>query len=319
MIKCLHYKKNNKHEYERKVKIMINKFSRRGIRMIVSLVLGVICTVMPIKNSAIIYSNSSDTSTMTPGLPPVVEYTVTVTTPTTSTTTTSLTTTTRVATTMTTTQHVTTTVSKESSSLTHMKTTTTVEPVKSVPAETVIENVVETEPFICYKPSTQYVHMSTCRWYDNSCYEISDTSDIEARLCSECNPEIEIMNPIIETTTEVTSSSNISSITDTEFIMLANVVGGEYGSDWVSIYDKACVVACVMNRYYDGGWTGGRDNTIYNVITAPGQFYTYYANSYYNSNVTESCKAAVTYYFEHQSEFPHITSFYGDGTRNYFR
>ena len=45
-------------------------------------------------------------------------------------------------------------------------------------------------------------------------------------------------------------------VTYEEQIMLANVVAGEYGSDWVSIYDKALVVATVMNRYYDGGWQG---------------------------------------------------------------
>ena len=28
-------------------------------------------------------------------------------------------------------------------------------------------------------------------------------------------------------------------VTETDLIMLANVVGGEYGSDWVPIYDKA--------------------------------------------------------------------------------
>ena len=113
-------------------------------------------------------------------------------------------------------------------------------------------------------------------------------------------------------------------VTETDLIMLANVVGGEYGSDWVPIYDKACVVATIMNRYYDGGWQGYnydgslRENTIYNIITAPGQYNPYYANPYYNYNVTDSCIEAVYYYFEHQYEFPHITSFYGDGTYNYF-
>lgn len=113
-------------------------------------------------------------------------------------------------------------------------------------------------------------------------------------------------------------------VSETDLIMLANVVGGEYGSDWVPIYDKACVVATVMNRYYDGGWQGYnyngslRENTIYNIITAQGQYDPFYANPYYNWNVTDSCIEAVYYYFEHQYEFPHITSFYGDGTYNYF-
>ena len=113
-------------------------------------------------------------------------------------------------------------------------------------------------------------------------------------------------------------------VTKTDLIMLANVVGGEYGSDWVPIYDKACVVATIMNRYYDGGWQGCnydgslRENTIYNIITAPGQYDPYYANYTYNWNVTQSCIDAVDYYFNNQELFPHITSFYGDGTYNYF-
>lgn len=113
-------------------------------------------------------------------------------------------------------------------------------------------------------------------------------------------------------------------VTETDLIMLANVVGGEYGSDWVPVYDKACVVATIMNRYYDGGWQGYnydgslRENTIYNIITAPGQYDPYYANYTYNWNVTQSCIDAVNYYFNNQELFPHITSFYGDGTYNYF-
>ena len=113
-------------------------------------------------------------------------------------------------------------------------------------------------------------------------------------------------------------------VTETDLIMLANVVGGEYGSDWVPIYDKACIVATIMNRYYDGGWQGCdydgslRENTIYNIITAPGQYDPYYANYTYNWNVTQSCIDAVDYYFNNQELFPHITSFYGDGTYNYF-
>lgn len=127
---------------------------------------------------------------------------------------------------------------------------------------------------------------------------------------------IETEPPVEETCTNSTSS--LDYITEEERIMLCNVVAGEYGADWVSLYDKACVVACVMNRYYDGGWTSGADNTIYNVLTAPNQFDGFYANTSYNWNVTQSCIDAVEYYFQHQSEFPHYLSFYGDGTYNYF-
>lgn len=112
---------------------------------------------------------------------------------------------------------------------------------------------------------------------------------------------------------------SLNFISDTDRIMLCNVVAGEYGADWISIYDKACVVACVMNRYYDGGWQGNdRENSIENILTAPYQFDGYYANPSYNDNVTQGCIDAVEYYFTHQEDFPHYISFYGDGIRNYF-
>ena len=68
------------------------------------------------------------------------------------------------------------------------------------------------EEYIVYKPSTHYVHRSNCHWVDSSCYEITDTNDIEARKCSECNPDIEIINeykpPVTTTAAAATSSSN---------------------------------------------------------------------------------------------------------------
>ena len=139
-----------------------------------------------------------------------------------------------------------------------------------------------------------------------------ETTTIETTETNETEPPVEVE----ETCTNPTSS--LDYITEEERIMLCNVVAGEYGADWVPLYDKACVVACVMNRYYDGGWTSGAENTIYNVLSAPNQFDGFYANTTYNWNVTQSCIDAVEYYFQHQSDFPHYLSFYGDGTYNYF-
>lgn len=180
---------------------------------------------------------------------------------------------------------------------------------------------------IMYKPSTHYVHRSTCHWVDSSCYEISSTEGLESRKCSECNPDIDIVTEyVVETPTIPSGVVNTSEhaalnyVTEEERIYLVNTVATEYGCDWISQYDKALVVAVVMNRLADGGWQGsGRENTIYNIITAPGQFNPNYAVPYYRYNVTESCITAVDYYFENMDIFPHYTSFYGDGTRNYFR
>lgn len=43
-----------------------------------------------------------------------------------------------------------------------------------------------------YKPSTHYVHRATCHWVDDTCYEIETTDGLEVRLCTECNPDIEV-------------------------------------------------------------------------------------------------------------------------------
>lgn len=197
----------------------------------------------------------------------------------------------------------------------------------SVEEDIVVDETPCVAECIMYKPSTHYVHRSTCHWVDSSCYEITSTEGLESRKCSECNPDIDITTEyVVETPTIPSGVVNTSEhaalnyVTEEERIYLVNTVATEYGCDWISQYDKALVVAVVMNRLADGGWQGsGRDNTIYNIITAPGQFNPNYAVPYYRYNVTESCITAVDYYFENMDIFPHYTSFYGDGTRNYFR
>jgi len=107
-------------------------------------------------------------------------------------------------------------------------------------------------------------------------------------------------------------------ITEEERIFLCNTVGTEYGSDWVSLYDKALVVDTVMTRVDQGCWTNGLESNVYNVLTAPNQYNPWYAEGFYHDCVTQSCIDAVEYYFQHRDEFPHYTSFYGDGVENHF-
>lgn len=194
----------------------------------------------------------------------------------------------------------------------------TVEDDTPVEVDTYNDEPEYTAEYIGYKASTHYVHKNTCRWFDSTCYEITSTEGIETRKCTECNPDIEILTPYVAPEPQTSGGTALDYITESEYIYLCNTVGHEYGSDWVSLYDKACVVAVVMNRVNDGGWSGGRTNNIYNVITAPGQFNPSYATDYYHSCVTQSCKDAVDYYFANQSIFPHYTSFWGDGRTNHF-
>ena len=116
----------------------------------------------------------------------------------------------------------------------------------------------------------------------------------------------------VETTTG--TSNGTLPITQAEFYMLANLVAHEYGADWVSLHEKAKVVATVMNRVRMSRFP----NTVREVILQRNQ-YCWVPDSYYWKRTTQSCKDAVTYYFNHKSEFStSITSFRGNGRVNIF-
>ena len=143
------------------------------------------------------------------------------------------------------------------------------------------------------------------------------TSTAETILMTLPTVQIPTTAVVIEPTTawvEPEPVWNNAPISDYERILLNNVVAREYGSDWVSVYDKACIVACVMNRVNSPQFP----NTIEGVLTQPYQFSGYYACNYEWSNVTDSVRESVDYYFNHQDEFGNYLYFFGDGTRNYF-
>lgn len=107
-------------------------------------------------------------------------------------------------------------------------------------------------------------------------------------------------------------------ITESERILLCNLVGREYGAVWVPIEEKAKVVACVMNRVSAGSAAGYRDS-VAEVIAQKGQFPGYLPNSTFTFRVIPSVVDAVDYYFAHQDSFGNIKSFTGDGKYNHFR
>lgn len=160
-----------------------------------------------------------------------------------------------------------------------------------------------TEPYIVYKPSTKYVHRNSCRWNSGDAVAITDTNNIEARKCTECNPDIEIVNEYIEPEPSIEDYG----LTEDEITLLRKIVSYEYGSDWVPVYEKAKVVNGVMNRVYDSRFP----DTIYDVLTQSGQFPGFYVyGTYYMS---DSIIAAVDYYFAHPNEFDSSNSWYADG------
>lgn len=131
-----------------------------------------------------------------------------------------------------------------------------------------------------------------------------------AVMTEETPTETEIIiesKPIIEETSTYP-------ITEYERILLCNIVANEAGSNWISIYDKASVVACVINRVNNPNFP----DTIEGVLTQPYQFSGYYASGSYYPTVTDACIQAVDYYFNNPNEFGNWLYFEGDGTNNYF-
>lgn len=68
----------------------------------------------------------------------------------------------------------------------------TTEPVVAEPEPVV------TEEYVVYKPSSHYAHRSTCRWNSGDAYRCDDFSELEVRICTECNPEIRDHKEYIE-------------------------------------------------------------------------------------------------------------------------
>ena len=87
-------------------------------------------------------------------------------------------------------------------------------------------------------------------------------------------------------------------VTEEERIYLINVVTSEYGSDYVPLYEKAKVVAVVMNRLHNGYW----GDSISSVLSYPGQFVGYHLKDGYYGNTTPECIDAVDYYFLHKDD-----------------
>ena len=141
------------------------------------------------------------------------------------------------------------------------------------------------------------------------------TSTAPTDILTEVEPVIEPNTANSTTYTEpVCEIKSDLPITETERILLCNLVGREYGSDYVPIPEKAKVVAVVMNRVNSPLFP----NTIYEVLTQPYQFSGYIASDEYSYQVTDSVIEAVDYYFAHTEEFGDWLYFEGDGYLNYF-
>ena len=220
---------------------------------------------------------------------------------------------------------------------TAITTTTTVET-----TVTTITTKITTEKkkVFIFKPETHYVHTKDCYWTECGIIEeITNTEDIEARLCDECCPDIEIVNlyeePEIDYTgtytdyEEDTDSSEdyynedesestyaaqgSYNISDWEYTLLCRIVSSEYGSDWVPVEEKAKIVASVMAMVYNPNYPDTIEEVL-DVSCAPWGF-----DKYYDYYMSDSIYAAVDYYFTSGAyDGWTCTSWSGDGTWNYF-
>ena len=220
---------------------------------------------------------------------------------------------------------------------TAITTTTTVE---TTVTTTTTKITTEKKKVFIFKPETHYVHTKDCYWTKCGIIEeITNTEDIEARLCDECCPDIEIVNlyeePEIdytETYTDYEEDTDSSedyynedesestyaaqgsyNISDWEYTLLCRIVSSEYGSDWVPVEEKAKIVASVMAMVYNPNYPDTIEEVL-DVSCAPWGF-----DKYYDYYMSDSIYAAVDYYFTSGAyDGWTCTSWSGDGTWNYF-
>ena len=197
----------------------------------------------------------------------------------------------------------TTTTTTSSTTSTTVLTTTTVSATTATETTTIFEEKEKEE-----------IVVDECE-ADTNEYEQSDNSESE---CNENQSNDECVEEVAENI--VQPSGYITDyISESDYILLCNAVGHEYGSDWVSIQEKALVVEVIMNRVNSARFPG----TVYDVLTQPYQFsgaWGYVNLGCFSYQVTQSVKDSVLYYFQHPDEFTHgYLSFNGDGYRNYFR
>lgn len=90
--------------------------------------------------------------------------------------------------------------------------------VETTPIVTETETVV-TEEYVVYKPSTKYAHRSTCRWNKDDAYRCDDFSQLETRICTECNPDVgnHIEYQVPTNTNDKDSMSYVGSFTATYY------------------------------------------------------------------------------------------------------
>lgn len=160
----------------------------------------------------------------------------------------------------------------------HREEVTTTEPVVTEPVE----------EYLVYKPSTHYIHRNICRWAKDDAYRVDCTTELVARLCSECKPDVSDYVEYIPQANKV--EYNLS---DYEYNLLCQLIASEAG--FGSLIERAKIVGAVMNGCKRGNKTV--TEFIYSACVpwgfTPGKEY------YYGTIRASDMGDAVDYYFTH--------------------
>lgn len=103
-------------------------------------------------------------------------------------------------------------------------------------------------------------------------------------------------------------------VSKSDFVELCNLLGREYGADFVPVEEKALVVQTVLNRVSDPRFP----DTVEAVIAQPGQYTGYLDRGFYSEEtVTESVRQAVLYALNGNVDNNYVF-YWGDGMKNHF-
>lgn len=104
-------------------------------------------------------------------------------------------------------------------------------------------------------------------------------------------------------------------LSEQDYILIANVVSHEAGSSWISTYERAQIVAAIMNRVADSRFP----DTVDGVVHQPGQMFDVpYERIDYSGIGYEPIDEAIALYFSSPSDYGSINCWCGNGTNNYF-
>lgn len=153
------------------------------------------------------------------------------------------------------------------------------------------ERVEPAEEFLVYKPSTYYIHRNTCRWNKGDAYRVDSVEGLEARLCTECNPECEGFTEYVAPVEEIPSSDGLTYV-------------GEFQATYYTAWIGACggsgrsLIDCSYGSEVKGSIAS---STLYNL-------YGYYRNGRTTVYIEcDSCPALTGYYYLDDSTASWVT------------